>query len=186
MVLSRPAIAGVLVVLVEQQPLFLAGGVGPRPYEHEPAAQLFAGQVGVQLAALYRVTRIRRIARLVRLPRAGVPDDDVAGAVPAGRDHALEVEVLKRMVLDLERGAPDLRIERRSLRHRPTHEHTVDLEAHVVMEAAGAMPLYDEAPLAGAASGRGLSPGRFGGCSGALARWLRGTGEVALAAVRRE
>ena len=40
---------------------------------------------------------------LVRLPGAAVPDDDVAAAVLAGRDHALEVGVVERVVLDVDR-----------------------------------------------------------------------------------
>ena len=46
-------------------------------------------------------------------PRAGVPDDDVAAAVLAGRDDALEVDVLERVVLDVERGPAHGRVERR-------------------------------------------------------------------------
>ena len=42
---------------------------------------------------------------VVRLPGAAVPDDDVAAAVLAGGDDALEVEVLHRVVLDVDRQA---------------------------------------------------------------------------------
>ena len=62
-------------------------------------AQLLAVQVDVQLA-LRRAPSPGSSVR-GRLPRAAVPDDDVAAAVLAGRDHALEVEVLDRVVLDV-------------------------------------------------------------------------------------
>ena len=41
--------------------------------------------------------------------------------------------------------APGVRVERRPLGHRPAGEDAVDLEAQVVVEPAGPVPLDDEA-----------------------------------------
>ena len=57
--------------------------------------------------------------RRLRLPGAPVPDDDVAGAVLLGGDDALEVEVLDRVVLDVDGHPPDGRVEGRALGHGP-------------------------------------------------------------------
>ena len=62
-----------------------------------PVAPARSGRAASRRAgrrAARRRRRPRRVVGLARLPRAPVPDDDVAAAVLAGRDHALEVEVL--------------------------------------------------------------------------------------------
>ena len=123
----------------------------------------------LELAVLDRLAPVER--RRLGLPGAPVPDDDVAGAVLLGRDDALEVEVLDRVVLDVDGHAPDLRVEGRALGDGPADEDAVDLEAEVVVEARRAMALDDE-PAAPAARGRALVRGR-----------LRRLLEVALAAV---
>ena len=81
----------------------------------------------------------------MELPGAAVPHDHVAAAVLAARDHALEVGVVERVVLDVDREVPRRGIEGQALRHRPAHEHAVDLEPEVVVQTAGAMPLHHEA-----------------------------------------
>ena len=111
--------------------------------------------------------------RRLRLPGAPVPDDDVAGAVLLGRDDALEVEVLDRVVLDVDGHPADVRVEGQALGDGPGDEDARDLEAEVVVEAGGAVALDDEAARADRARGAGLG-GR---------RRLRGLREVALAAV---
>ena len=108
-----------------------------------------------------------RVGRL-GLPGAPVPDDHVAGAVLLRRDHALEIEVLDRVVLDVDGHPPDRRIERQALRDGPADEDAFDLEAEVVVEPRGAMALDDESP------GRARDDGR---CR------FRGLPEVAFAAV---
>ena len=45
--------------------------------------------------------RGERVVTLGERPGAPVPHHDVAAAVLAGRDHALEVEVVERVVLDV-------------------------------------------------------------------------------------
>src|SRR6185436_13035571 len=86
-----------------------------------------------------------------------------------GRDHALEVEVLDRVVLDVDGHPAVSRVERQALGDGPADEDALDLEAEVVVEPRRAMALDDEPARAGRRSGRA---GRF-----------RRLCEVALAAV---
>ena len=106
--------------------------------------------------------------RRLRDPGAPVPDDDVAGAVLLGGDDAFEVEVLDRMVLDVDGHPADGRVEGRALRDGPRHEDAIDLEPEVVVQPGGAVALDHEPP------GRAGDDGR---CR------FRGLGEVTFAAV---
>ena len=81
---------------------------------------------------------------LEQLVRAAVPDLDRAGAVVALRDLALEGPVLERMVLDVDGKVLLARLERDALRDGPRGEDAVALEAKVVVEPPGVMPLDDE------------------------------------------
>jgi hypothetical protein len=78
-----------LVAMLEEQPLV---PLTPRPsvnFHQRPLAKHFlAEHAEGQLAGSHRFDRI--VAGLDELPRAVVPDDDVAAAVVAGRDHSLE------------------------------------------------------------------------------------------------
>ena len=150
MVLGVPAVDGVLVALVDEEPLLPASSrpraIPVATHQHQPAAQLVAVHVGVQLA---RGHRRGRVVGAARLPRADVPHDHVAAAVLALGDHALEVEIFDRMVLDVH-GRP-LRpgIQRRTSRYCPAGQDTVDLEPQVVMQAPGAVSLDDESASSG-------------------------------------
>jgi len=145
---------GELVILVQQQPLLLARfarlaertistGVGPGAHEHEPATQLLALQIEMQLTGLDRTPGILAVARP---PGAGVPDDHIAAPVPAHRDDALEIEVVQRVVLDMKCRAAHHGIERGPFGHRPADQHPVDLQAQVVVQPPGPVPLHHEAP----------------------------------------
>ena len=138
-VLGVPAGDGVVVVLVQQEPVPVASAAVD---EDEATGQLLAAQVDVEIAG---VDGGLRVVALGEGPGAPVPDDDVAAAVLTGRDHPLEVEVVQRVVLDVHGEAPSVRVDRRSLGHRPADEDTVDLEAQVVVEPAGPVTLDDEA-----------------------------------------
>ena len=151
-VLGVPAGDGVGVALVDQQPLLAlvilerrarrAAGPAARAHDREPAAHLLAVDPELELALRDRRAGVGGL--VLGLPRAPVPDDDVAGAVLLGRDHALEVEVLDRVVLDVDGHPPDVGVERRALGHGPRHEDAVDLEAEVVVEPGRAVALDDE------------------------------------------
>ena len=78
----------------------LAGGtlrVPPgRAHEGEATGQLLATKSELELA---RPDRLAGIPGELRLERAPVPAHGIPGAILAPRDHALEIEVLDRMVL---------------------------------------------------------------------------------------
>ena len=168
-VLRVPSLDGVVVALVEDEPVGLARTL-PRADEHEVPAQLRAVQLEVQLPGLDRGARVGLAA--VQLPGAAIPHDDVTRAVATRRDHPLEVEVLDRMVLHVHREVAHLRVERHALRHRPAHEHAVDLEPEVVVESAGAVALHHEPRC----TGRGRR--RPAGSGVARSPACRGTGSA--------
>ena len=115
---------------MEQHPLLTRARCAAA-HEREVAAQLLAEQVEVEVAGLDGGERVVGVGQS---PRAPVPDDHVAAAVLAGGDHALEVEVSERMVLDVDRHPLGCRVECRSLRHRPAEQDPGGLEPEVVVE----------------------------------------------------
>ena len=145
---------------MDKEPLVLLVAAAAPLDQDELALELLPVDIGVQLAAGHGRDRV---VGLVGLPRAGVPHDDVAAAVLAVRDDALEVDVLDRVILDVDRQAPCLRVERRAVGHSPARQHPVHLEAQVVVPAAGAVPLHDEP--------QGLAAGLV---SAGFGCWLRG------------
>ena len=146
------------VALLDEQPGVLALAVA-RTHAHQGpvALQLVAGQAEFQLARRMAGARVA-----VWLPLAFVPHDHFTGAVMAGGNGAFEAGVVQRMVLDFDRHAARLRIQARTLGHRPALERAVELEPKVVMQLPGRMLLHHEAQrrLAGgvlaARLGRGL------------------------------
>jgi hypothetical protein len=84
------------------------------------------------------------LAELVLLVRAAVPDPHRPRAVLAGRDLAVEVEVLERMVLGADREVVAAGVGRDALRHRPRGEHAVVLQPQVPVQRAGVVLLHDE------------------------------------------
>src|SRR5256885_2927424 len=72
----------------------------------------------------YKVTGVQTCA----LPISAVPDDHLAGAVLLRRNHPLERGVLERMVLDLDRHALVVHVERGTLGNRPGFQHPLELD----------------------------------------------------------
>ena len=101
-----------------------------------------------------------------RRPGAAIPDDDVAGAVVARRDRALEVGVFHRMVFDQRGEALVGRIGGRTFRHGPRTQRAVHLEAEVEVQMTRAMLLHDE-QSAGARFDRRCRTERFCGARSA-------------------
>ena len=81
------------------------------------------------------------LAVLDQVVRALVPDRHRARAVAVG-DDAVEVQVLDRVVLGVDREAALAALERRTLRHRPRREDAAHLEADVPVQARGVMPVH--------------------------------------------
>ena len=104
-------------------------------------ASLCAAQLDVELAARQALRRRYAVEGVVD---AAIPQDHRAGAVVSGRDDALEAAVLHRVIFGLDGEALLLRIDRRSARHGPAHQHAVDLQTKVPMQAPRRVLLDDE------------------------------------------
>lgn len=90
----------------------------------------------------------RGVVALVGLPCADIPDDHVARPVAVAQQHALEVEIVEVVVLDVDREPPHPRVQRRPLGHRPTDQDPVNLETQVIVQPTGPVPLHDKTPHA--------------------------------------
>src|SRR5918993_59739 len=134
-----------------------AGGGAIGAHEDEAAPQALAVEVEVELAL---GDGLGRVGLLRRRPPPPVPDDDVPAAVLALRDHALELDVLDRVVLDVDRLPAHAGVEGGALGHGPAGQHAVDLEPEVVVQPGGPVALDDEAP-ARVRPGGGRIAGRF-------------------------
>ena len=130
---ARPGRHPVLSLAEEEPVLLVAGEVcrHERPRSLEPLAVQPHGEAAVPLL-------------LEELVRAAVPDLDGARPVVPLRDLTLEAPVLEWMVLDMDGEVLLARLERDALRHRPRGENAVPLEAEVVVEPPGVVPLHDE------------------------------------------
>src|SRR5688572_18401898 len=144
MILGVPATDRRIVPAADQQPFRLRGArLGPSigPDQDEPAPKLLPLEPDLELACAQRIRRFW-LARL-RRPPAPVPHDDVATSILPGWDHALEPEVVQRVVLDLDSQPLCRRSERRTAWHGPGRRHAADLEAQVVMESASPITVDD-------------------------------------------
>src|SRR5262249_26031485 len=137
-----------LVLLLDEEPV--VGAVAPpAPYAHEVPApgELLAMQPELEVPFLVGALGIEVLVLAVereRLPGAAVPEEDGAAAVLALRDDPLEVAVVDGVVLDVDGEALLAGVEARPLGHRPALQDPVELEAEVVVEAAGVVLLDDE------------------------------------------
>ena len=175
--------AGPLVLVLDQQPRLAVLGrllAGPPrapalgAHEHPRAFQLEAVERHLEIALGQRRVDVVDLGR----PGAAIPQHHHAGAVAIG-DHALELAVLDRVILDVHRQPLVGGVDRRALRHRPRQQHAVVLDAEVVVQRGGQVLLdAEEARLAALALPR---PDH-----GVVAGGLRRAAEVALLAIRLE
>ncbi len=93
---------------------------------------------------------------------AAVPDPDLAGTVVACRDLALEVDVLERVVLHVDRLAVALRVVGDAVRHRPRRQRPVVLQSQVPVQPPGVVFVDDEPLSLGGRRCRALGLGRVG------------------------
>lgn len=160
--------ARLAVLGLDQEPLgLLAAQVGA---DQVPTPGEFLAIQGEAEMALFQA-----LARIVqRRPGASVPDDDIAGAVVPLGDAAFEIGIVQRMVLNLHREPLHRRVEARPLGHRPALQGAIQLQAEVVVQAAGVVLLDAIAEQPGAVLARLAAAG------------LRGLAEIALAGVLGE
>ena len=148
--------SGVLVPFLDQEPApaVRVAPVAPPEADQGPAsAKLLAGEGELQPAFTQPGDRIAG-----GHPGAPVPHENRSATVLARGDDALEAAVLERVVLGLHGEAFVGGIEARPLGDGPAHEHATDLEAEVVVEAAGGVLLDHErrAPTARERASTGL------------------------------
>ena len=167
------AAAGMGVVDLAQQPVLALFARARLHADEQPfALHPFAVEREVQMAA---IDVLRALAR-DRRPGTAVPQHHRAAAIFTLGDRALEIGIGKRMILGAHREPLVGGIGARPFRHRPALEHTVGLEAEVIMKARRVVLLDDEAS---ALRLRRLSRRH-------LPRRLGRGGEVALGLVLRE
>src|SRR5207248_9667285 len=92
---------------------------------------------------------------LVLLECPPVPDPDRAGAVLAGRDVALKLEVLERVILGPDRQPILGPVRRNSVRHRPRSQRPVVLQPQVPVKSPRVVLVDHKAGLS-----RGLGDAR--------------------------
>ena len=138
--LDRERRIGGLVLLLDQQPVFIGSGADQRV----AAFEADAAERELDLAAAHRLSR----RRLLEFERPPIPDHDGTAAVLAFGNRPLEVVVADRMVFDVRR-QPALRwVKRRPFGDRPADQHPFHFEAKVVVQPCRPVLLHDEAVAA--------------------------------------
>src|ERR1019366_4743058 len=135
-----PARRGERVALLDEQPLVaFALGAGLHVDNGEIDLQLLAVKAELQIAA-----RQLRLARDIaqQVERAPVPQHPAAAAIVAGRDIAFEIAVLQGVVFHVRGEDLDGGIERRPLGDGPGFQDAIDLQAKVVVQPRGIVPLH--------------------------------------------
>ena len=150
-----PARALLRAVLAQEEPV-LRIPVELRGHERPDAVQPLPLQANRQTAVPLL---------LDELVRAAIPDLDGSGAVLAGRDRALEVAVLERVILDVHGEMPLAPAKWNALRHRPACQCAVSLETKVVVQPSRIVALDDEARLRGTPLLRAERLGRLPGAA---------------------
>jgi hypothetical protein len=105
------------ITVLDQEPVVafrLAFAIPAHAHQHPTSVQALAVEREFQVALRQPLVRVD-----LGFPIAAVPELHRAGAILALRDRALEVAVVERMILDLDREPLVVRIERGALGHRP-------------------------------------------------------------------
>ena len=149
MILGVPALYGVLIVFVDEQPLVARVG-GSAPYKCESTGQLVTVEIEMQIAVR---DGLQGIGSVAVSPGSPVPHDHVARPVLARWDHAFEVEVVDGMVFDVNSHSFHVWVERWPFGHSPAQEHPGRFEPQVIVQRSGAMALHHKPPTRGSAMG---------------------------------
>src|SRR6202040_469244 len=116
--------SSVLIPMLDQEPIgpFAGGPVMLHADENPAAVQTLSLQHELEVAASKRL-----LWRLVAfgLPKSAVPALNRPAAVFAPGDRSLEVPIIERVILDLDREPLVMEIERRAAGHGPRFKDTV-------------------------------------------------------------
>jgi hypothetical protein len=155
--------------MLDQKPIgaFAAVSVPLHADENPASVQTLSLQHELEVAASKRF-----LWRLVAfgLPISAVPELNRPAAIFAVGDRSLEVPIIERVILDLDREPLIVGIERRAARHSPRFKDTIELKSKIVMQLRCRMLLDDEPPPIGCGDLR-------------LATWLCSLAEIPLRAV---
>ena len=146
MQIGHVVFAGVLVALFDQQPLLLAVCGGPRSttgaHQGEGSAQLVAAKRQIKFARPDGAGHV--VLGVDRGVNPAVPDDHGSSAIVAFGNHAFEVAVFKRMVLDHHGQMLVGRVERGAFGHGPGPQHSFHFQPQIVMQPGGVVLLDHE------------------------------------------
>src|SRR5947209_1350035 len=169
---------GIGVLHLDEEPMLLASSWSAHADQRELALEFCAVQRKLQLAccdALGHRLRDRPVCEYVVVGTL-IPDGHRTSPVLPFRNRAFECRIGERVVLDMDGQALLRRRHRGGLRHRPALEHTLRLQAEIIMQSADMVLLHDKnrpLPLTLRLQGR-------------CGRWFRGLLEIALVAIRCE
>src|SRR3984893_13850987 len=131
--------------MLDQKPIgpFAAGPVMFHADENPAAVQTLSLQRELEVAA-----RKRFLWRLVAfgLPISAAPELNRPAAIFALGDRSLEVPIIERVILDLDREPLIMGIERWPAGHGPRFKDPVELKPKIVMQPRCRMLLDDEPP----------------------------------------
>jgi hypothetical protein len=121
---DRVTFSGVLISMLDQKPIgpFAVGPVLFHADKNPAAVQTLSLQHELEVAASERF--LWRFVAL-GLPISAVPELNRPAAIFALGDRSLEIPIIERMILDLDREPLIMGIERRAAGHSPRFKDTV-------------------------------------------------------------
>ncbi|MBB4482288.1 hypothetical protein GGE46_004901 [Rhizobium etli] len=131
-------------MMLDQQPIgtLAALAIATHAHKHEASVQALAVKRELEIALEKGLLGARSS---LRLPITAIPQHDCAAAILAFRNRTFEIAIIEWMVLDLDRQALVVWIERWTLGDGPALEHAVELEPQVVVQTCRIVLLNDEA-----------------------------------------
>lgn len=146
MLFHVPVRDGRFILLLDAQPLVALLAATLHEDQRPRTVQLLAMQSELQISAC---NLVEAIFLPDELKHASIPQHDASCAIVALRDIALKIAIAEWMILHHGREVFLRRIERWALWHGPRFQRACDLQAKVVVEVRGVVPLHEESPRPG-------------------------------------
>ena len=93
--------------------------------QHETALQLCTCEIELEFPAL--IVRASLFVAIARRPCTKIPNHDGAATVFVLGNHTFELEIVERMIFNVNRKSLIFPVERRAFRYSPAQKHTVEL-----------------------------------------------------------